>query len=228
MSEAEAKAPQAFDEAFFAAPAALWREGLRRRRYSASELLEAVWARILVRNPRLNALAAYDHEAALRAAAGSDRRMARGEARPLEGLPLTIKDSFETADLATTCGASEFADFRPEADAVAVARLRAAGAIVLAKTNVPALTGDFQTYNSLFGVTSNPWDEARSPGGSSGGAAAAVASGFCAFDMASDLGGSIRWPAHCCGLFGLKTELGTDSPVRPYSAASRDAAEGSA
>ena len=87
-------------------------------------------------------------------------------------------------------------------------RLRAAGAIMLAKTNVPRLTGDFQTYNSLYGVTCNPWDVSRSPGGSSGGAAAAVAAGFCAFDLASDLGGSIRWPAHACGLFGLKPSWG--------------------
>ncbi len=123
-------------------------------------------------------------------------------------MPLTIKDSFETAGLTTTCGAPEFAEYRPESDAIAVARLRAAGAIILAKSNVPRMAGDFQTYNDLFGVTANPWDAERSCGGSSGGAAAAVAAGFCAFDMASDLGGSIRWPAHCCGLFGLKTSWG--------------------
>ena len=204
----EAGPPNGFDEDFFAAAATVWRQGLTQRQFSARELLEAVWDRILSRNPVLNALAAYDYEAALEAAAVSDARLLRGEARPLEGLPLTIKDSFETAGLTTSCGAAELIDYRPEDDAVAVARLRAAGAIILAKSNVPRLTGDFQTYSGLYGVTVHPWDDARSPGGSSGGAAAAVAAGFCAFDLASDQGGSIRWPAHACGLFGLKPSWG--------------------
>ena len=199
---------QAFDEGFFAASAVSWREGLARRHYSARELLDAVWDRILLRNPAVNALAAYDYEAAARAAAEADARFARGEARPLEGLPITVKDSFETAGLTTSCGATELADYRPKEDALAVARLRAAGAIVLAKSNVPRLTGDLQTYNDLYGVAANPFDLSRSPGGSSGGAAAAVASGLCAFELASDLGGSIRWPAHSCGLFGLKASWG--------------------
>ena len=123
---------------------------------------------------------------------------------------------------------AELADYRPERDAVAVERLRAAGAVVLAKTNVPRLTGDFQTHNSLFGLTCNPWDVSRTPGGSSGGAAAAVAAGFCAFDLASDLGGSIRWPAHACGLFGLKPSWGRIPLRRPYSAVAGDAAQESA
>ena len=195
----------AFDEAFFAAPACLWRAGLRRRDFSARELLDALWARILERNPPLNALVAWDEDAARRAADESDGRLARGEGRALEGLPISIKDSFATAGLTTACGAEELADYRPEEDALAVARLRAAGAIIVAKSNVPRLTGDFQTYNSLYGVTCNPFDLQRSPGGSSGGAAASVAAGLAAFELGSDLGGSIRWPAHSCGLFGLKT-----------------------
>ncbi|MGO8739218.1 amidase family protein [Rhodoblastus sp.] len=193
-----------FDEAFFAASACSWRRGLEKRDFSARELLGAVWDRILERNPRINALAAYDYDSALNQAGAADAAYARGAARPLEGLPITIKDSFETAGLATACGDEALAEYVPRQDAEAVARLRAAGAIVLAKTNVPRLTADFQTFNSLYGATCNPWDEARTPGGSSGGAAAAVASGFCAFDLASDLGGSIRWPAQACGLFGLK------------------------
>ncbi|MDI9847597.1 amidase family protein [Rhodoblastus sp. 17X3] len=197
-------APTGFDEVFFAASSAVWRKGLTRRDFSARELLSAVWERVLQRNPVINALAAYDIEAAERQAAEAERRYARGEARELEGLPITIKDSFETAGLATTCGMEELADYCPQQDAVAVERLRAAGAVIFAKTNVPRLTGDFQTHNAIFGVTSNPWDPSRTAGGSSGGAAAAVASGFCAFDLASDLGGSIRWPAHACGLYGLK------------------------
>jgi amidase len=197
-----------FDEAFFAAPASLWRAGLARGDYGARELLTAVWERILDRNPALNALAAYDFDAAWRLAEQAEQRFARGEARPLEGVPITIKDSFETAGLLTTCGVESLADHIPTQDAPAVARLRAAGAIILAKSNVPRLTGDFQTHNSLFGVSCNPWDLARTPGGSSGGAAAAVAAGLSAFDLASDLGGSIRWPAHACGLFGLKPSWG--------------------
>ncbi len=197
-----------FDEAFFAASACQWRRGLDKGDFSARELLGAVWERILERNPRINALAAYDYESALRQAGEAEGFFARGDARPLEGLPITIKDSFETAGLLTTCGAEALAEYVPRQDAEAVARLRAAGAIVLAKTNVPRLTADFQTFNALFGVTCNPWDERLTPGGSSGGAAAAVASGFCAFDLASDLGGSIRWPAQACGLFGLKPSWG--------------------
>jgi amidase len=199
---------RAFDADFFAAPALAWRDGLLRREFSARELLDAVWERVLQLNPAINALAAYDIDSARQAAAESDARLARGEARPLEGLPITVKDSFETRGLTTTCGAAELVDYRPEADALAVARLRAAGAAIFAKSNTPRLTGDFQTYNELFGVTANPFDLSRSPGGSSGGAAAAVAAGFSAFDLASDLGGSIRWPAHCCGLFGLKPSWG--------------------
>ncbi len=197
-----------FDEAFFAASACQWRRGLDKGDFSARELLGAVWERILKRNPRINALAAYDYDSALRQAGEAERFFARGDARPLEGLPITVKDSFETAGLLTTCGAEALAEYVPRQDAEAVARLRAAGAIVLAKSNVPRLTADFQTFNSLFGVTCNPWDETLTPGGSSGGAAAAVASGFCAFDLASDLGGSIRWPAQACGLFGLKPSWG--------------------
>ncbi|WP_296709725.1 amidase family protein [Rhodoblastus sp.] len=201
-------APTGFDEAFFAASSAVWREGLARRDFSARELLAAVWERVLQRNPVINALAAYDIEAAERQAAEAERLYARGEARALEGLPITIKDSFETAGLTTACGMEELAEYCPRQDAVAVERLRAAGAVIFAKTNVPRLTGDFQTHNAIFGVTSNPWDLSRTPGGSSGGAAAAVAAGFCAFDLASDLGGSIRWPSHACGLFGLKPSWG--------------------
>ena len=197
-----------FDDVFFAASASIWLRGLLRRQFTARELLEAVWARILAINPQINALAAYDYEAALLQAEEADRRYARGEARALEGLPITIKDSFQTAGLLTTCGDEALAEFVPERDAAAVAALRAAGAVILAKTNVPRLTGDFQTHNPLYGVSCNPWDLSLTPGGSSGGTAAAVAVGMSAFDLSSDLGGSIRWPAQACGLFGLKPSWG--------------------
>jgi amidase len=180
------------------------RARLLRREVSSVELLDATLARIGAVNPAINAVVAVDTEAARRSAEESDRRIAAGEARALEGLVITIKDSFDVAGLRSTAGASPFKDRVPDTDAAAVARLRAAGAVVLAKSNVPAFTADFQSYNGIYGVTNNPWDLARSPGGSSGGAAAAVATGMSAFELGSDLGSSIRWPAHACGVFGLK------------------------
>jgi len=194
-----------FDEAFFAAPALAWRDALRKRDFSACELFDALWSRVMERNPPLNALIAWDEVSARRAAEESDRRLARRDGLPLDGLPLSIKDSFAVTGMTATCGAEELANYVPEEDALAVARLRAAGANIFAKSNTPRLTGDFQTFNDVFDATSNPFDLTRSPGGSSGGAAAAVAAGMTAFELGSDLGGSIRWPAHCCGVFGLKT-----------------------
>jgi amidase len=172
---------------------------------SASALLEATLARIDAVNPALNAVVARDEGAARAAAADSDERLAAGHPRPLEGLPITIKDSFDVAGMVSTAGAPAFRERRPATDATAVARLRAAGAVILGKTNVPVFTGDFQAFNPVYGLTRNPWDPERSPGGSSGGAAVAVATGMSAFELASDLGGSARWPAHACGIFGLRT-----------------------
>jgi amidase len=186
-------------------PAHALRDGLRRRAYSARELLAATQARIEALDPALNAVVALDPEGARTAAEESDRRLATGEARPLEGLPVTVKDAFDTAGLVTAVGLPAYRARMPEADAAAVARLRHAGAVIVGKTNVPVFCGDFQSYNPVNGVANNPWDLARSPGGSSGGAAAAVATGMSAFETGSDLGGSIRWPAHACGVFGLKT-----------------------
>jgi amidase len=181
------------------------RDRLLRRELSSTELLDATLARIEALNPALHAVAATSPEAARRAATESDRRLAAGEARALEGLVVTVKDTFDTVGLASTAGAPAFKDRLPEKDAAAVTRLRDAGAIILGKSNVPVFVTDFQSYNPVFGTSNNPWDLSRSPGGSSGGAAAAVASGMAAFELGTDLGGSIRWPAHCCGIFGLKT-----------------------
>lgn len=178
--------------------------GLRARAFSAKELFEAELARVDALNPSLNALIEIDTGAGFRAAAASDARLAANTARHLEGLPVSIKDCFDVAGFGNRAGASAFADHRPKEDAVAVARLRAAGAVIFAKSNVPAFAGDFQTYNKLFGTTNAPFDLARSPGGSSGGAATAIASGMSALELGSDIGGSIRWPAHCCGIYGLK------------------------
>ena len=181
------------------------RDHLLKGDLSAVELLEAAMERIEAANPALNAVGAADPEAARAAAAESDRRIAAGKARPLEGLAITIKDSFDVQGLRSTAGAPPYKERIAPSDATAVARLREAGAVILGKSNVPAFTADFQAYNAIYGVTNNPWDRARSPGGSSGGAAAAVATGMSAFELGSDLGSSIRWPAHACGVFGLKT-----------------------
>ena len=114
---------------------------------------------------------------------------------------MTIKESFNIVGLPTTWGIPKFKDFRPTQDAVAVVRLKAAGALILGKTNVPLELGDWQSYNEIYGTTNNPWDLARTPGGSSGGSAAALAAGFGPLSVGSDIGGSLRAPAHCCGVY---------------------------
>jgi amidase len=192
-------------------PAHALRDRLQRRELSAAELLDATLARISTVNPTVNAVVGMDAQAARSAAAEADRRLAAGEARPLEGLVVTVKDAFDVAGLVSTAGAPAYRQRVAETDAAVVTRLRNAGAVILAKSNVPVFASDFQTANPVYGVTNNPWDLARSPGGSSGGAAAAVATGMTAFETGSDLGGSIRWPAHACGLFGLKTTWGLAS-----------------
>jgi amidase len=179
---------------------------LRARRCSARELTELYLARISRHNPSLNAYCTLDEGGALRRAREADEALARGELwGPLHGVPMSIKDALETAGMRTTGGHVPLRDHVPQRDATAVARLRAAGAILLGKTNVPPLSADYRADNEIFGRTNNPWSLERTPGGSSGGAAAAVAAGLCAFDLGSDLAGSVRTPAHFCGLFGLKT-----------------------
>lgn len=179
------------------------------RTVGCRELLELYVARIERHNPTVNAVVTLDLAAARARADEADAALARGERwGPLHGLPVTIKDVFETAGLRTTCGVPALSDHVPVEDAVPVARLRAAGAIVFGKTNVPAWAADVVCRNELFGETVNPWDTTRTPGGSSGGAAAAVAAGLTAFELGSDLGGSIRYPAHFCGVFGLKPTWG--------------------
>lgn len=179
------------------------------REISSREALETYLARIARHNPALNAVVTLDAERALADADAADAELARGVPRgPLHGLPITVKDCLATAGLRTTAGAREMADYVPVEDAVAVARLRAAGAIVFGKTNLPAWAGDAQSYNELFGTTNNPWDVARTPGGSSGGSAAAIAAGLSALELGSDLGGSLRIPAHFCGVYTLKPTYG--------------------
>jgi amidase len=191
-------------------------DALRRREIASRELLSLALDRIDRINPKLNAVVTLDVERAEVVAAAADEATARGDAAgPLHGLPITVKDALEVAGLRSTGGAIELTDHVPVADAPAVARLRAAGAVVFGKTNVPRWSGDLQTYNEIFGTTNNPWDPARVPGGSSGGAAAAVAAGLTSFELGTDIGGSVRIPAHCCGVFGLKTTFGI-VPQRGY------------
>ena len=182
---------------------------LRDRVISSRELLDHLLARVEQYNPGLNAIVALDIDRALAAADAADEATVAGEAvGPLHGLPMTVKDVWETEGLVTTAGAPELSDHIPQNDALAVGRLKAAGAIVFGKSNTPLYAGDFQTFNDVYGVTSNPWDRTRTAGGSSGGAAAAVAAGLTPLELGSDIGGSIRNPAHFNGVYGLKTSWG--------------------
>ncbi|HEX4218913.1 MAG TPA: amidase family protein [Acidimicrobiales bacterium] len=182
---------------------------LRDRTISSRELLDHTLARVEQENPRLNAVVTLDIERARDAARLADDVTAAGRTTgPLHGLPMTVKDVWETEGLLTTSGAPEFKDYVPRTDALAVARLKAAGAIIFGKTNTPAYAGDFQTFNDLHGTTNNPWDITRTAGGSSGGSAVAVAAGMTPLELGSDIGGSIRNPAHYNGVYGLKPSWG--------------------
>jgi amidase len=183
---------------------------LRRRELSSRELTAMLLERIDAVNPALNAVVELRREAALREAAAADDALAGGAGvGPLHGVPMTIKDSFDVAGLHTTWGNPAFKDYVADTDATVVRRLRQAGAIVVGKTNVAFMLGDFgQTANELYGVTSNPWDTTRTPGGSSGGAAAALAAAMTFLEYGSDLVGSIRVPASFCGVYGLKPTAG--------------------
>lgn len=191
------------------APARVLAGRLARRELSSRELLEHYVARLERHGAELNAVVTLDLERARERADRADAALARGESwGPLHGLPVTIKDTFETAGIRTTAGAPELAEHTPERDAIPVERLLAAGCVVFGKTSTPFMAGDVQTFNPLVGVTRNPWDPARTPGGSSGGAAVAVAAGFTACELGSDLGGSIRTPCGWSGVYGLKPSHG--------------------
>lgn len=178
---------------------------IRRKQISSREMLETFLSAIAERNESLNAVVTLDEENARRAADAADEAVARGDALgPLHGLPMTIKDTFETAGIRTTAGNPIWKDHVPDRDADTVAKLKCAGAVVFGKTNLPFMAADVQSYNDLFGCTNNPHDLTRTPGGSSGGAAAAVAAGFTSLELGSDIGGSIRTPAHWTGIYGHK------------------------
>ena len=187
------------------AQAAMIREGT----LSSEELTSLYLERIERFNPKLNAVVALAEDA-LDRAREADAALAEGRPPgPLYGVPMTIKDCFDTAGTVSTWGTMGRKDFVPASDATVVARLKAAGAVLLGKTNTPEFTLSFETYNRVHGFTNNPYDLARSPGGSSGGAAAAIAAGLTSFDIGTDYGGSIRVPSHACGTVGLKPTSGS-------------------
>lgn len=183
---------------------------LRSREVSALELLEAHLAVIDHLNPRLNAIVTLDAEAGRKSARAADELFSKGgdDLSPLLGLPVVIKDIVETAGMRTTWASPVYADHVPEEDAEVVARLRAAGAIILGKSNTPEFAAGANTDNELFGPTGNPWDPVLSPSGSSGGSAAAVASGMVPIAQGTDFGCSLRMPAAFCGIVGLRTTPG--------------------
>ena len=175
---------------------------LRARRVSAVELLELHRRRIERHNPELNAIVEQDFERVRRDAEAADSRRARGEDAPLLGLPMTLKESINVRGLRTTVGMTHFKDFRSEHDAPLTTRVKGAGAMVMAKTNVPPMLSDWQSNNPVYGRTNNPWDLGRTPGGSTGGGSAALAAGLTPLEFGSDIGGSIRVPAAFCGVYG--------------------------
>lgn len=184
---------------------------------SSRAAVELCLERIARFNPQLNAVVLLRAEAALQQADEADRDVRAGNTRgPLHGVPITIKECLDWQGTPSTFGRTTRRDHRAAEDAVAVARLRGAGAIVLGKTNVPLDLADWQTFNAVYGATRNPWDGTRSPGGSSGGSAVALATGFSALELGSDLSGSIRMPAHFCGVYGHKPSYGL-VPVRGHA-----------
>lgn len=198
---------------------------IRNRETSAVEVLEAYLAQIAKHNPILNAICTLDAQNARIRADRADAALAAGENwGALHGVPVTIKDIFATAGLRTTAGYIPLKDYIPDRDATVVGRLRSAGAIILGKTNTAELAGDFQSTNSLFPRVNNPWNLECTPGGSSGGSAAAIAAGLSPLDIGNDFGGSTRQPAHFCGIYALKptdrriSTLGMipETPGMPY------------
>ncbi len=183
---------------------------VRAKEIGARELLDLQIDRIESLDGALNAVVVQDFERARSQASSLDERAAKNDfVGPLHGVPMTVKESFNVAGLPTTWGAPWARDQIAGRDAVAVEKLKSAGAVVMGKTNVPFMLMDFQSYNEIHGRTNNPWNLDRTPGGSSGGAAAALAAGFSALEFGSDIGGSIRRPANHCGVYGLKPTLQT-------------------
>ena len=188
---------------------------------SAAELTDEAIGRIEARDGAINAVVVRDFDRAREQARAADAALARGERRPLLGLPMTVKESHNVAGLPTTWGFEWAKGYIAPEDAVGVARLKAAGAVILGKTNIPVSLADWQSVNPIYGRTKNPYDTNRSPGGSSGGSAAALAAGMVALEYGSDIGGSIRIPAAFCGVYGHKPSMDL-IPGRGHSPAGAD------
>jgi amidase len=174
---------------------------------SATELLELTIARIEEFDGKVNAVVVHDFDRARATAKQADAALARGERAPLLSVPVAVKESLNVAGLPTTWGMPEAKGWEPAEDAVLVTRVKDAGGVVVGKTNVPHSLHDWQSYNDIYGTTSNPWDLTRSPGGSSGGSAAALAAGYVSLALGSDIAGSLRVPAHFCGVYAHKPSL---------------------
>jgi amidase len=178
-------------------------------RLGSAELLELHLDRVRRHNPSLNAIVVLDEERARNRAREADAATARGESwGPLHGVPMTVKESFDIAGLPTTWGNPALSDNIATSNAATIDGLLKAGAVIFGKTNVPLLLADWQSFNAIYGSTNNPWDHGRTPGGSSGGSAAALAAGLSALELGSDIGASIRNPAHFCGVYGHKPSYG--------------------
>jgi amidase len=181
---------------------------IKSKRISSVELTELAFHRIDRYNPKLNAVILQFREQSMARAREADRALAKNEWwGPFHGVPITVKESYGMEGVPTTAGIVESKDFRPKRNAVAVDRILQAGAIVIGKTNVPVALADLQSYNPIYGTTNNPWDVTRTPGGSTGGGAAALAAGLGHLTLGSDIGGSIRTPSHFCGIYGHKPTL---------------------
>jgi amidase len=186
---------------------------IREKRIGSRALLEHFVARVERFNPALNAIIATDLPGARKRADAADAALARGEIwGPLHGVPMTLKESYNIAGLATTWGVPALKDNIAKSNALAVDRFLGAGAVIFGKTNVPLWLADWQSFNAIYGTTNNPWDLTRAPGGSSGGSAAALAAGLTGLEAGSDIGSSIRNPAHFCGVWGHKPSWGIVSP----------------
>jgi amidase len=184
-------------------------EAIRRKKASSREVVEAHLARIEAVNPAVNAVTVVLADAALTAADAADRAVAAGgDLRPLHGVPMTVKENIDVAGSATTQGLVALKDAVPPVDAPHISQMREAGAIPMARTNMPDVGLRYHTDNALRGATKNPWDAGHTAGGSSGGEAAALATGMTPLGMGNDYGGSLRWPAQCCGIASLRTTLG--------------------
>ncbi len=183
-------------------------EKLRKAEFTAVELAEAVYERIAETEPRVGAYLTLAHDQALEDAARADEMLKQNRGGPLLGIPLALKDNFLTKGLRTTCASKILGDFIPPFDATVIGELRSAGAVIIGKTNLDEFAMGSSAENSAFFPTHNPWNLERIPGGSSGGSAAAVAADECIAALGTDTGGSIRQPAACCGVVGLKPTYG--------------------